>query len=135
MRTVFVDTSALLCLLDRREAEHAAVVAALHALDDERSGLLTTSYTLAESGALIRRRLGVDAFRKLGEFAHRALEIIWVDEDLHRRGWNQSLESGREGPGLVDCVAFHAMSDRGVDTALAVDRHFTARFAVLPVSR
>lgn len=55
--TVFVDTSALLPLLDRADGDHAAVVAAVRELADRHETLVTSSYTLVEAGALVKRRL------------------------------------------------------------------------------
>jgi hypothetical protein len=131
--TVFVDTSALLSLMDRSDRDHERVVAALGDLGRAGETLLTSSYTLVEAGALTRRRLGTEAFRRLGQTASRACQVVWVDEELHARAWQLAASRGRRGPGLVDCVSFLVMREVGVDAALALDAHFRREgFRTLP---
>jgi len=130
---IFVDTSALLPLIDADDRDHEAVVAAIGQIAQRGDTLITSSYTLVEAGALVRRRLGVRPFRSLGEVASRAMDVIWVDEDVHQRAWAVASSGNRNGPSFVDQVAFVIMQDLGLDTALAIDRHFTrAGFTVLP---
>ena len=131
--TVFVDTSALLPLLDQDDRDHEDVVAALRQLAVAREKLVTSSYTLVEAGALVKRRLGSEAFRRLGETMAAAIDVVWVDEELHRRAWAMAAQHGRDGPSLVDCASFLAMRDAHVTTALTLDQHFLAEgFEVLP---
>ena len=133
MSAIFVDTSALLPLLDADDRDHEAVVAAMERIAASRDTLVTSSYTMVEAGALVRRRLGVKPFRKLGEVVERAMDVIWVDEDIHGRAWEAASSGRRKGPSLVDHVAFLIMHDLGLDTALAIDRHFErAGFTTLP---
>ncbi len=122
--TVFVDTSALLPLLDESDDDHGAVVAALQELAHQQEQLITSSYTMVEAAALVKRRLGAIAFKRLGEVAGRAMRIIWVDEELHERAWERAADQGRDGPSLVDCTSFLVMCDNGVTRALALDDHF-----------
>jgi predicted nucleic acid-binding protein len=133
MKAVFLDTSALLPLLDRSDRDHPAVKAALEALIAQGALLVTSSYTLVEAAALTRHRLGLAAFAALGAALDRSAEILWVDEDLHRRAWAMAAKQTRKGPGLVDWVSFLAMREHGIDTALALDRHFRQQgFTTLP---
>ncbi len=135
MRRVFVDTSALLPLLNRSDDAHQAVLQALRGLADAGAGMVTSSYTLVEAGALARSRLGMAAFRELGRVAVRAFEVVWVDEELHHRAWAAAAEEGRRGPSLVDQVGVLVMEDFGLDTALALDTHFARPgVALLPRS-
>lgn len=130
---VYVDTSALLPLLDRSDRDHSAVTGALHELASSGATLATCSYTLVESGALVKRRLGPDAFKRLGETVAEAIDVVWVDEELHARAWASAVKRGRSGPSLVDCISFLIMRDQGIETALALDDHFRAEgFHLLP---
>lgn len=124
MTAAYVDTSALLPLLDRDDADHPRVVAALQQLGEQRARLVTSSYTLVEAGALVRKRLGAEAFRALGSVVESALEVVWVDEDLHRRAWSKAGDEPRPGPSLVDWVGFSVIEEQRIDTALAIDAHF-----------
>lgn len=133
MSAIFVDTSVLLPLLDADDRDHEDVVAAVEQIVASGDSLVTSSYTLVEAGALVRRRLGVRPFRNLGEVASRAMDVIWVDEDVHDRAWAAASTGRRKGPSFVDQVSFVIMQDLGLDTALAIDRHFErAGFTTIP---
>lgn len=133
MTRLWVDSSALLPLIDRADDWHERVDAAFREAAGRDDALVTSSYVLVESGALTMHRMGAEAFRRLGEVTERALEVIWVDEALHRAAWREAQRS-RRGPSLVDWVGFLVMRDRRIDTALALDRHFLDRgFRTLPV--
>ena len=130
---VYVDTSALLPLLDRSDDDHASVLAAVRDLASSGATLTTCSYTLVEAGALVKRRLGSGAFKKLGETVTDAMDVIWVDAELHAHAWANAAKHSRHGPSLVDCVSFIVMHDKGITTALALDEHFRAEgFQILP---
>ncbi len=130
---VYVDTSALLPLIHRDDQDHAKVVAAAKRLAEEKAALVTTSYVLVETGALVKRRLGVAAFRSLGQAVEQAMDVLWVDEELHNRAWEEASRGGKQGPSLVDCVGFLAMRARAIDTALSLDDHFRkAGFELVP---
>jgi len=133
LSAVYVDTSALLPLLDRSDRDHAAVKRAVEVLAREGAPLVTASYVLVEAGALSKRRLGAAAFRALGDVAARAMRVVWVDEGLHADAWTRAAKEGRDGPSLVDWVSFLVMRRIGVERALALDAHFTRHgFRAIP---
>ena len=133
MTPIFVDTSALLPLLDRDDQDHPAVVTALRQLNPSETTLITSSYVLVEAGALVRARLGTAAFRRLGDTIERGAEVVWVDEELHRRAWKAASKGGKRGPSFVDWVSFLLMAELNIETALAQDRHFVQQgFSTLP---
>jgi len=135
MKGVFIDTSALLPLLDRDDDDHGLVVAAVEALTRKQVPLYTTSYVQVEAGALVKRRLGSTAFAELGKALEGTVETIWVDEALHRQAWVRAAEEPRKGPGLVDWTSFLTMQDLGLDTALTLDSHFEKQgFNIVPPS-
>ncbi len=133
MTSIFVDTSALLPLLDRDDQDHDYLVNAVGTLSISQTALVTSSYVLVEAGSLVRSRLGVSAFRRLGEIMERGVEIVWVDEELHRRAWKEASAGGKRAPSLVDWVSFLLMAELDITTALARDRHFVQQgFRILP---
>ena len=133
MKTVLVDTSALLPFLDQDDTEHLAIVETVKHLVGDDTALITTSYVLVETSALVRSRLGLLAFKALGAAVDRAMEVVWVDEDLHRRAWAKAIHESKQGASLVDWVSFLAMKDLGIDHALTLDRHFRRQgFRTLP---
>lgn len=135
MTTVYVDTSALLPLLDQDDEDHGTVVAEVRRLAEAGDSLVTTSYTLVEAGALVRNRLGMAAFEALGQTVDRALDVVWVDEELHRQAWRHAAEEPRRGASLVDWVGFLVMRDLKIGEALALDQDFRRQgFAVRPAA-
>lgn len=133
--TTFVDTSALYAALDRDDQAHAAVASALRELLGV-NRLVTSSYVVVETAALVQARLGLRAARDLHERLLPALDIVWVGEDLHRAAVAALLAADRRDVSLVDRVSFELMRRRAISAALAVDAHFIeAGFDVLPADR
>lgn len=133
MSTVYVDSSALLPLVNEADPDHARALGAFQALTGTGADLVTTSYVLVEAGMLVMRRYGSPPFKTLGDVVMRSIDVIWVDEDLHRRAWARAAQSRRNGPSLVDWVGFLTMRDLGIDRALTLDEHFRKQgFETLP---
>lgn len=130
----FVDTSALLAFLDRDAARHEEVVASIAEVFRERRGI-THNYVVIETEALVHRRLGAGVVRRLLEDVVPALEVVWVDSELHATAVTAHLRSLRRRSSLVDQVSFEVMRSRDVRLALALDRDFAREGfeLVLPV--
>lgn len=132
--SVFVDTSALYALLVATDEHHAAVVAAFRRVVGARRELVTSSYVLVETVALLQSRLGLAAVRELAESFVPLLRVEWVSEILHRRGFERLLREDRRRLSLVDCVSLELMAAQRLSEVLAVDPHFEqAGHRVLPV--
>jgi predicted nucleic acid-binding protein len=132
--TTFVDTSALYAALDRDDAAHPSVAPVLRELL-AREWLVTSSYVVVETAALVQIRLGIVAARHLHERLLPAVDVIWVEEDVHRAAVAALLAAGRREVSLVDQVSFELMRRRSIPCALAVDAHFAeAGFEVLPAA-
>ena len=124
MTTIFVDTSAFLAVLDADDEHHDSARKIWERLvfDDER--MVCTNYNLVETFALVQRRLGMDAVRKLHEDIFPLLIIEWISADLHARSVAALLIAGRRNLSLVDCASFETMRRLGVDTTFSFDRNF-----------
>ena len=132
---VFVDTPAVLAVLDADDQSHPAVARAWKDLLGKEHELVTSSYVLVETFALVQSRLGVDATRALDQDLLPAVSVIWLDEDVHRAAVSALLTAGRRQLSLVDCASFETMRRHGVTTALTLDPHFAEQgFEVLPVT-
>lgn len=131
--TVFVDTSALYAVLDRDEENHATAAQAYEALLDDGVSLLTHAYVVVEAGALVQRRLGTEAVRALMDDMLPALDVVFVDEPMHRAAVGAMLAAGDRAVSLVDWASFELMRSRGVRHAFAFDADFAEQgFALLP---
>jgi predicted nucleic acid-binding protein len=124
--TVFVDTSALYAALDADDANHTKAVEAFRDLAP-REPLVTHSYVLVESGALVQRRLGMEAVRALFDDLSALVEVVWVDEPLHRSALAAMIATGHQDVSLVDWTSFEVMRERGIGRALAFDDHFATQ--------
>lgn len=136
MTALFVDTSALLAVLDVDDASHARAVAGWSRLfEGMRSGEFSgvTHYgVVLESSALVQRRLGMEAIRELHDGLLATLRLEWVDEALHARAATAMLAAGHRRVSLVDWTSFELMKAKGIRYALAFDADFERRGFGLP---
>ena len=120
----FVDTSALYSLLDADDANHRQAERWFARWAAEGTEvLLTHSYAVVETAALVQRRLGETATRALFADLLPVLSVLFVDEPLHRLAESAYL-AAPAGPSVVDCVTFQVMRTRGLREAFAFDAHF-----------
>jgi len=133
MKKVFVDTSALLALMDASDKDHLRVRETLVSFANEKARLVTCSYVLVETGALVKRRLSPEAFRQIGAVVARSMDVLWVDESTHQQAWERAAEEGKRGASLVDWSAFLLMRANEIETAFTLDEHFSQQgFLVAP---
>ena len=131
--SIFVDTSALFAVLDADDQNHMRAGQTWAALLTGEEQLICSNYVLVELFALAQRRLGLEAVRVLQEDVTPVLEIIWVDEDIHRTAINALLTAARRELSLVDCVSFEAMRRLGLKRAFTFDHDFAeAGFECIP---
>jgi predicted nucleic acid-binding protein len=131
--TVFVDTSALLAVLNAADDCHTEASREWERLLNERASLFCTDYVLVEVLALIQSRLGMRAVQLFREDILPVLTIRWVDPRLFDLGLAALVVAGKRGLSLVDCVSFETMRLMGLRSAFAFDKHFReAGFDCLP---
>jgi predicted nucleic acid-binding protein len=128
---VFVDTSAFIALLDGDDGRHAHAARTFRWLL-ETAHLVTHNYVVVEAEAVARRRLGADAAAALTDAILPVIEVLWVDEALHREG-QAAQRAGVGEASLVDHVSFAFMRRLGVETAFAYDADFDAQGFFAPI--
>ena len=116
----FVDSSAIVALVDRSDPTHEQALAAYHELVDGGYHLFTTNYVIAETHQLLQLSVGPDAAR-LWIQDHR-LPVYHADEQDERRAVAR-IASARPGSPLsmTDAVSSVVMDRLGVSDAFAVD--------------
>ena len=124
MISVFLDTSAVLALMNPGDRAHRRARRAFETLGAERAGLVTTSFVLVETYALLGRRLGLPAVRAFREDLAPLVEVAWVDPAVFESGLDLLLARKKRHLSLVDAVSFLVMRQRGLDRAFAYDPHF-----------
>ncbi len=122
--STFVDTSALIAVLHTGDESHAAAARAFGSLIESKQRLVTSSYVLVETMALLQHRFGLEAARRFHDDVVPLLEIVWVDAELHSEGTAALLTARRRELSLVDCVSFACMRRRGLNRAFHFDKHF-----------
>ena len=119
---IFVATSAIYALASDGDPRHGEARRSFHALLQSERPLITHSYVLSESMALLQHRLGRDVALACAVEA-RGFEVQWVDEGLH----GAAVDALRDASGtvsLVDQVSFLVMRQRGIEEAFAFDGDF-----------
>ena len=120
---MFLDTSGLLCFLDRRDRRHTQAIQ----LYQNARLRLTSNYVLAEYAALAQTR-GLPR-QQILDFSKAILadvevEITWVEERLHQQAVDLLIGRADKTYSLCDAVSFVLMRERGIVEALTTDKHF-----------
>jgi predicted nucleic acid-binding protein len=131
--SVFVDTSAIYALLVATDHDHARARASLASLEKGRIGLVTSSYVLHETVALLQSRIGIGAVRVFQDSVAPVLQVSWVDRHLHDRAMAALLASRRRDVSLTDWTSFELMRALRLEAAFAFDEDFrTEGFRTVP---
>jgi len=130
---VFVDTTAVLALLNPDDVQHSAARDAFKRLSSTSATLVTTSFVLVELYALLGRRMGMEAVQRFRQTFTPLLDVVWVDRELHEAGLDLLIDRDERQLSLVDAVSFIIIRSRKLDGAFACDRHFReAGFDTVP---
>jgi predicted nucleic acid-binding protein len=123
-KSVFVDTSGFLALLDGDDANHAAAKVGWATFGSEGREVWTSDYVRLETCALVQRRLGVQALKDFHDRILVLVRVLPVGEEGFRRAFEIWRLAGRKQLSLVDITSFNLMRGKGTESALAFDRHF-----------
>jgi predicted nucleic acid-binding protein len=120
---MLLDTAGLLCAFDVTDVQHADAMTLCHIAPVR----LTHSYVLAEFVPLCqtRRLHRADALAFAADLLDNPLvEVIWVDESLHRDALSLLQARLDKTYSLCDAVSFLLMYQRALTEALTTDHHF-----------
>ena len=120
---VFVDTSFVIALINDRD-QHFHQAQAL-SYQFENSQLLTTDAVLLEIGnALAKdfRKEAIEVIRVLR--SGKNTEVNQIDQATFEKGFETYEKYEDKSWGLVDCISFTVMWERGVTEALTFDKDF-----------
>lgn len=124
MTPIFVDTSAIYALLVVEDDRHERAKAILRDLEGENALLVSTSFVIHETAALLQARIGVAAVRTLHQQVVPAIDIAWIESAGYARAMLALLAANRRDVSLADWTSFDTMRQRGIERAFAFDPHF-----------
>jgi predicted nucleic acid-binding protein len=124
---VFVDTSALFALMVRNDYMHIRAKANFEYFSANDVCLLTSSYVLLETIALLQSRIGLEAVSDFQSKISLLMEIVWVDSDWHERALQRLFAQNDATLSLVDCLSFEIMESKDLHVAYAFDRNFESQ--------
>jgi predicted nucleic acid-binding protein len=122
---VFGDTSAFYAFLVSSDENHPAAVGAFDRLSARDAALVSSSYVLVETYALLEHRVGLEAIAAFRNDLESLLDIVWVGGELHARALDLLVARRRRGLSLVDATSFVIMRDQAIDEAFTFDGHFS----------
>ena len=125
-REVFIDTSGLYALADRRDPFHTSAKKCATALVKSATTLVLTDYIIDEACTLARVRAGAREALQLLEIAERsaAFRMVWVGVERFEAAKAFFRKHADHGYSFTDCTSFIVMHELQIRDALTTDRHF-----------
>ena len=124
----FVDSSAIVALVDRDDRTHAAAVEAYRSLVGSGYRLFTTNHVVVEVYDLLSAGVGHEVARRW--LRENRLAVYTTDEDDEEKARKMVAAAGGNQPlTLTDAISLVVMERLGVNDAFAVDPDFLAALA------
>jgi predicted nucleic acid-binding protein len=123
--SVFIDTSAIMAILNPLDINYPTARQIWTRLVTEQVTTTTTNYVLLETFAFLQNRQDLPAVHACQEGIVPLLQIVWVNSDLHHAALGDLFIANRRGLSLVDCSSFETLRRLGIRDIVAFDRHFT----------
>ena len=121
---VFADASALYALMVRDDMMHVRAKKCFSHFAERSVQLISSSFVLVETIALLQRRFGLDAVQDFHVRIVPLLDVLWVNAEWYARALQRFSSQGQRDLSLVDCLSFEIMEARAVTRADTYDRHF-----------
>lgn len=122
---VLIDTSAYYAFADREEGRHGVALAIRRRITSEDWFALTTNFVLAETHALVLRRLGRTlALRFLDSVEHSAVLVVHITEADEARARQILHQYVDKDFSLTDAASFAVMERLRIPYAFTFDRNF-----------
>ncbi len=129
---IFVDTSFIIALVNERDQYHHQALSIADRYDSQ--FLVVTDAILLEVSNALSRSYKNEAIQIIEDLmASENVEIVHLNSELFVRAFDLYKTRPDKAWGLVDCISFIVMEDRGMTIAFTFDRHFAqAGFQILP---
>jgi len=126
VRDVFLDTSGLYALVDRRDAHHAPARDLVARAVRQGRKLVVTDYVLPESTTLAGARGGRHVALKMLDLVDQSvgIRVEWMQPSRFDAARAFYRRHDDHAYSFVDCASFVVMRECGLRQALTTDRHF-----------
>ena len=126
MTEVFLDTSFAIALSSITDQNHERAVRLANQIETNKTRLVTTQAILLEIGnSLSKQKYRAAAIQLLESIeADPNVEVVLLTNSLYRLAFSLFKQRDDKEWGLVDCISFIVMQDRGIADALTTDTHF-----------
>lgn len=124
MKPTFVDTSAFVALVDRRDKNHGAAKRFLRTASKKRVALVTSTDVLDELVTLVRYRIDHPTAVTVGESVLRSklCRLLDVGDATREAAWQIFVRYADQTFSFTDCTSFALMRSLDADTAFTFDR-------------
>ena len=126
MTEVFLDTSFAIALSSITDQNHLKAVKLANQIEADATRVVTTQAILLEIGnALSKQKFRAAAIQLLEALeTDPSVEVLLLTNSLYKLAFNLFKQREDKEWGLVDCISFIVMQDRGITDALTADAHF-----------
>jgi uncharacterized protein len=126
MTEVFLDTSFAIALSSITDQNHVQAVKLANQIEMNKNRLVTTQAILLEIGnALSKKKYRAAAIQLLESLeTDPSVKVVLLTNSLYKRAFNLFKQREDKEWGLVDCISFIVMQDRGITDVLTADNHF-----------
>ena len=132
---IYIDTAAFLAVLNANDQFHQTARQTWEEILSSDSPLVSSNYIFLETTALLQHRFGVEAVRLFERDISPVVEIVWVNQDIHKLAMSALLAANRRDLSLVDCTSFEIMRQIGLENVFTFDPHYREQgFTVIPES-
>ncbi len=121
---VFADTSGLFALMVHNDYMHVRAKLNFEYFSLKKAQLLTSSFVLVETLALLQRRVGVDSVQDFSLKIFPLLDLLWIDEYWYSRAMQRLLIHKQKDVSLVDFLSFEIMEAQEISCVFTFDKHF-----------
>jgi predicted nucleic acid-binding protein len=130
---VFLDTSALVAVANRRERRHIEAEKAWKRLLKEGRQFVTTNIVLIELGDGLSRLNQRSIALKIRDLLLRTSQIVHLTPVIETEAWKLFSERSDKEWGLTDCISMTVMNQMNIEEVFTLDHHFQqAGFQTVP---
>jgi predicted nucleic acid-binding protein len=123
---IFVDTSAFLALVNRRDIHHSKALDFKDTCLKTGQTLISSDYVLDESYTIVRLRAGHAIAVQFGEILRKSqfIRIEYITPEIIEEAWRLFKAFADHDFSFTDCTSFALMERLHISNAFTFDAHF-----------